>query len=396
MIKPAIVAVGYNRPMSMKRLLASICVASYPVKDITLIISIDESSKSDEIQNIAEKVQWNYGEKIIRRFSKRQGLRNHVLKCGDLSQEYGAVIVLEDDLIVSNSYYYFVYEAVNYYKNEKNIAGISLYSHAWNGYALCHFSPQKSPYDTYLGKYSISWGQCWLKDRWADFRKWYTLHEDKLPLTNNRMPENISHWNKHSWGKYFATYVVEKDIYYVIPYDSMSTNFSEIGEHNKVMNTAHQVSLLEGVKKTYVFPPYQEAVKYDIFFERIFDVVNGINGDEICVDINGLKRTTNNKKYILTTKKLPYKKIASFGMIMRPVDLNIIHLVSGNDIYLYQCNSNDNIPICCYSKSRKEYETYDISWKILLEIGIKRFYESLGNHIRLIFKNIFINKGKKI
>ena len=45
MIKPAIVAIGYNRPKLMKRLLDSVGKAYYEEDDISLIISIDESEK---------------------------------------------------------------------------------------------------------------------------------------------------------------------------------------------------------------------------------------------------------------------------------------------------------------------------------------------------------------
>ena len=105
MIKPVIVAVGYNRPHCMKRLLESIGNAEYEIDDVTLIISIDESNKSDLVQKVAEDFDWKHGEKIIRRFPERQGLKKHIIQCGDLSEKYGAVIILEDDLYVSPGFY---------------------------------------------------------------------------------------------------------------------------------------------------------------------------------------------------------------------------------------------------------------------------------------------------
>ena len=93
----AIIAVGYNRPLEMKRLLDSLCQAQIGDIEVDLIISLDKSDKQEDLKKICEEIQWDHGEKIIRPFSERQGLRNHILQCGDLTDRYDAVIVLEDD-----------------------------------------------------------------------------------------------------------------------------------------------------------------------------------------------------------------------------------------------------------------------------------------------------------
>ena len=266
-IKPAIVAVGYNRPDSMRRLLQSIVNAHYPFDGIDLIISIDESNRSDDVQKVADEFQWNYGNKIIKRYPERQGLRKHIIQCGDLSNQYGAVIILEDDLMVSPSFYNYTYAAINYYKDNPKIVGASLYSHCWNGYAGLQFIPEKNEYDAYLGQYSISWGQCWAKEQWNLFKEWYLLHEDKLPAENKAMPSTILRWSQQSWGKYFISYMVEKNLYYAVPYAGMTTNFSEMGTHNSSSSATFQVPLQQGNKVEYKLPDFEQAVKYDLFFD---------------------------------------------------------------------------------------------------------------------------------
>ena len=270
-IKPAIVAVGYNRPDSMRRLLQSIVNAHYPFDDIDLIVSIDESNRSDDVQKVAEEFEWKHGNKIIKRYPERQGLRKHIIQCGDLSDKYGAVIILEDDLMVSPSFYLYTYSAVNHYKDNKKIAGVSLYSHCWNGYAGLEFTPEQNEYDAYYGQYSISWGQCWTKEQWHLFKEWYLVHEDKLPAQNKAMPSTILRWSQQSWGKYFISYMIEKDLYYIVPYVGMTTNFSEMGTHNSASSATFQVPLQQGKKEDYKFPDDDQAIKYDLFFERIFE-----------------------------------------------------------------------------------------------------------------------------
>ena len=291
LIKPAIVVVGYNRPEAIKRLLISINNAYYMFDDIPLFVSIDECELSNEVEKVVRDMEWKHGDIIIRRFKNRQGLRRHIIQCGDLSEKYGAVIILEDDLVVSPSFYQFTYEAVNFYRNNQQICGISLYSHAWNGYAGISFMPMQNQYDVYMGQFSISWGQCWTAAQWKSFKEWYAENENKLPKENFSMPSNILTWNDQSWGKYFASYLVEKNLYYIIPYVSMSTNFSEAGQHCSQSNATYQVSLLVGLKRNYLFPEVIDAVKYDIFFERIFDniTIAEIDGNDICVNLNSSK-----------------------------------------------------------------------------------------------------------
>lgn len=370
----------------MRRLLTSITQASFPVDDIHLIISIDECNKSDEVQNVADNIEWTHGIKEVRRFKKRQGLRNHVIQCGDLSEKYGAVIILEDDLIVSQSFYIYAFQAVNFYKENNRIAGIGLYSHAWNGYAGYHFIPAASKYDTYLGQFSITWGECWTFNQWNGFKNWYLVHTNKLQTVDDNMPESISHWGNQSWGKYFAKYIVENDLYYVIPYFSLSTNFSEIGEHNNIQNTAHQVSILEGVKSDYFFPEVEDAIKYDLFFERIFEdgVFPEIDTKKVCVDLNGTKKPSIWGNYLLTTRKLPMELIRSYGLMMRPIDANIIHNVPGNDIFLYKCNKTIPDTICKNSKvsqNRMDYELYGFTTRFVVKQGCEHFAQAVKRRI---------------
>lgn len=380
MIKPVIVTVGYNRPDSMERLLKSVTVAYYPFEGIDLVISIDESSKSDDVQKVAESFEWKYGKKIIKRYPERQGLRRHVIQCGDLSEKYGAVIILEDDLVVSPSFYLYAYEAINRYDDDKKVAGVALYSHMWNGYANMEFKPVKNEFDVYFGQFGISWGQCWSCKQWSRFKEWYYIHEDKLPQVNYEMPSAISRWSAQSWGKYFVSFMVENDLYYVMPYTAMTTNFSEIGQHNIMIDTSHQVSLQQGKKEKYLLPSFEQGIKYDIFFERIFEKdIAGISPKDVCVNLNGMRLDMLGKRYLLTTKRdKKLNLIASFGLRMRPVDANVEYEVKGEDIFLYDVeNTNVILKEHSVSKKRKYYETYGLTWRVLLLIGVQKFIDAL-------------------
>lgn len=338
MSKPAIVVIGYNRVNSLKRLLKSISEADYSgFNNITLVISLDKAVNENEVLEVANNFKWNFGDKIIRKFDERQGLRKHVIQCGDLSNKYESIIVLEDDLIVSPNFYKYTVNALDFYKNNDKIVGIALYSHEWNGYAHRFFQPIVDNFDTYMGQFSITWGQCWTKKSWNKFKNWYNQVEGKLKV-NKMIPDNINRWSEHSWGKYFVNYIVDNDLYYVIPRISLTTNFSEIGQHAKVSDTEHQVRILESNNYNYNFAPFELAKKYNIFFENI-DLKNcfeeKILKDGITLDLNGYGFNNKENKYLLSTLELPYLVIKEFGLQMRPIDINVIKNIDGKGIYLY-------------------------------------------------------------
>lgn len=336
-MKPAVVAVGYDRPDSLKRLLNSVGNAFYSSNDIKLIISIDKSLNEKDVLKVANEFKWDYGEKIIRTFKNRQGLRRHIIQCGDYTEQYEAVIILEDDLIVSPNYYLYTQKALGFYKDEDKVTGIALYSHEWNGFIRKNFSPIVDRYDTYLGQFSITWGQTWTKKWWKNFKEFYLINENNLDDTLD-MPDQIRTWSDQSWGKYFVYYIIQRDLYYVIPRTSLSTNCSEIGQHNTHTNNYFQVKLLYDKKEEYLFAPVKYAQKYDIFcenmkLEELFS--DNIRMHGITVDLFGYNRNMNEKRYLLSTSSRPFKVVTSYGLQMRPIEMNIIFKISGNDIYLY-------------------------------------------------------------
>ena len=397
-IKPAIVIVAYDRTDSLRRLLNSIESAMYSVDDITLIISIDWSEKLNEVKALADGFCWNHGTKLVRSFESNQGLRKHVLACGDLSEKYGAVIVIEDDLVVAEDFYNYAYSAVNYYNGESNITGIALYSHCWNAHANLPFQPVKSVYDTYIAQFFVSWGQVWSYSHWKKFRDWYGKNQ-KLPRTSEIIPDVILGWPETSWGKYFAYYMASNNLYFVIPYNSMSTNYHEAGVHSKGASSTHHVPLQHGIKE-YSFVPFNESVKYDIFFERIFE--NGLEDysvkpEDLVVDLNGYRHIPSKKRYFLSSGEYDYPIIAKYGMKLRPIDENIVRQCEGNAIFLYDlANSDRNIGNKKHQISlpRARFELSGYSWRVLFPLAYRSFKRDLADYIerKLVRKKAHVKK----
>lgn len=337
MSKLALIVVAYNRENGMLRLLHSLENALYRSDPVTLIISIDNSG-SDSVLTAADRFHWSHGEKRIRTFSERQGLRKHILSCGDFLKEFDAVAVFEDDIIVSPDFYDYMVAAVEYYRDDENIAGISLYTPATNWNAQLPFIHSYGKSDVFFMQYAQSWGQIWMKKQWQAFADWYSENKD-FPVKGDHIPFWVTTWKDTSWLKYHIKYCIETDKFFVYPNVSLTTCFNDVGEHSKKANHSNQVQLLTCSGKSYTFEKMNsESVIYDAFFER--EGLDRYLGPNLCTDIYGTKRDYSSYDLLLTTKSLPYKVIRSFGLQLRPHENNIIYSVNGRDIFLYDLHQN--------------------------------------------------------
>jgi len=344
----AIVVAAFNRPESLKRLLASISQAEYNGNPVTLVISIDyqNSDRHAETVTIARNFEWMFGDKLIIEHQRNLGLKKHILSCGRLTANYPAIIMLEDDLLVSRQYYDYTRQMLEKYASDEHIAGISLYAPLWVsifGKPGRPFIPDSSAYDAYFIQCAQSWGQCWTAGMWDNFYEWFLQHDMKL-VPDPEIPGEVTRWPESSWLKYYICYVVKTNKYFVQPYISLTTNFGDIGTHTDIVNSSGQTPLQNG-KMQYRKPEFSEAVRYDVFFERMdLPASPDIISSDICVDLYGAKRNITKKRYWLTMDCAPYKIVSSYGLYLRPHERNAILNIQGNDIFLYDTNEQGQAP----------------------------------------------------
>lgn len=376
----AIVTVGYNRPDSVKRLLESLAKADYCGEQVTLYISIDKGERQKEVIDVANDFMWEYGEKIIRAYETKQGLMSHIIQCGDLTNVYDAVIILEDDLTVSPAFYSYFRQTLNFYRNDERIAGISLYSYQVNEFNSRPFEPVRNNCDVFMMQVAQSWGQCWSKEMWLKFKEWPYWNSNVLPARDD-LPYNVSRWKSSSWKKNYMTYIVDTNKYFVYPYVSLSTNHSDEGTHSSAAVNDYQVSLLEK-NMEWRLMPFEDCVKYDVFFERI-GIENSIPfvlGKKVCLDLYGCKRNFGDADILISTKSYPYKVIKTIQLKYRPHEINCINPVYGNGIFIYDLHIKDNAPrIDKYICSR--YDIRALKWKSTLLHGYRGLVSAIKNRI---------------
>ncbi len=377
--KIGILTIAFNRPDNLLRLLTFIDRAYFDSENIDLLISIDNSG-TDAVEKVAHSFLWKYGHKKIYTYPERMGLRKHILHCGNYLNNYDALIVLEDDLVVAPAFYQFAKIAVDKYSSEKSIAGISLYTPLWNHNAGYPFAPCNSQFDVYFMQMAQSWGQIWLANQWMDFIKWYELNTEFE--VSDDFPDFMTNWS-NSWLKYHNKYCVEKNKYFVYPYVGYTTCFSEVGEHSVLNSSNFQVSMLMGTIDEMRLPDLgnENAIKYDIFYERQgMGTYLNLYEKDLTVDLYGKKiRQETKRRYLLTTRCLPYKVKHTYGLQMRPQEQNVLYDVLGNEIFLYDTSQQTNF-IAQGLKAADKYVYFHRIYgntKILAKVLINKVIESV-------------------
>ena len=365
----AICIIAYNRIDSLKRVLTSL-EQSYYDESVTLIISIDKSNTT-QVEDFAKQYHWKQGEKRVITHPENLGLRKHVLKCGDLLQEYDALIVLEDDVSVAPSFFHYAKQCVKKYADDDNIAGISLYNFPLNYQNQLPFYPLHSDSDVYLMQCAQSWGQVWMKKQWFAFKEWYYNNSEEFGELAH-LPKAICIWPKSSWLKYHTRYCIENNKYFVYPYISLSTNNADAGTHYSKKTTLYQSQLFYGKKNTYNLNP---TIYYDGFFENeILNKTLGIPKEDLCIDFYCEKSNRLKKRYWLTRLQLPYKILKSFSLSLKPFEWNVINDINGYELYLYDTNSIENK---VFIPTKQLFNLYMYNKDLSLIYTLKRSIKSL-------------------
>jgi len=330
-----IVVATFNRPYSLKRILSSLDASAYPIP-VKLYISIDSGGDEETLQ-IAKDYTWAHGIKEVIHHNENLGLRDHILFCSDLAFNHDAIIVLEDDLYVSPGFYLYTLQANQFYNDDRQISSVSLYAHSYNETAQLPFIPVIDDSDVFFMQVPSSWGQCWSKDQWKNYRTWYDQHKNEKPSIDHGIPQNVVNWPDSSWKKFCFRYLIESNTYFVYPRLSLTTNFGEPGIHFNKKLSFQQVPLLS-TKKIFNLKKLSGSIPvYDSFCEISPLVISKflpfLQQYNYTVDLYGMKMPEHIKtEYVLTTKQCT-QSLFSFGREFKPHEYNMIKNLAGNDIF---------------------------------------------------------------
>ncbi len=407
---PAIVIVAYNRPDSLKRLLGSVSEIKYleAFGEIPLIVSIDHHPDNQDVVKIAEDFVWEYGKKEIIIYKNNLGLRKHILQCGDLTEKYESVIILEDDLFVSPYFYQYACKALNFFDDDYGVGGVSLYHYELAESSKQVFHPLYDGGDNYFMQFPSSWGQAWTQKQWQAFKSWYSKHNTPEQI-QSFLWRYLREWPETSWKKYYTAYLVDEKKYFVYPRISLSTNFGEQGTHQADSTKSIQVSL-QALPIEYRFMPLEESTaRYDSFFELEEESLLKVNPSlsvysPIEVDLYGKKEIEGVSKEFLLTSRFIANPEKSFGIDLRPLINNIIFSIQGNELFivrreeaLQQKTPFSNIYRSAKFRNYFNYHETGIQPLIIHSLGLRKYILSqFISKLRGLYAKFFsLKKGKQ-
>lgn len=190
----------YNRPLHVKRSIESL-LANELAKDSELYIfsdaAKDETTQGDvnEVRTIIHSIEGFKQIHLVER-EKNWGLaRNIIDGVTRLVDEHGRVIVLEDDLIVAPYFLKFMNDALETYQDEEKVGHIQ----------ACDFTKDPTLPDTFLIKWTGSWG-------WATWKRaWKHFNPNGQELLDELVKRNLTYRFDFN-GKYGFTRMLRKQI----------------------------------------------------------------------------------------------------------------------------------------------------------------------------------------
>lgn len=215
-----IVVFGYNRADMLDNLFRSLEKnKNIDQIDLYIFIDIPDKKKSKDIPLSKEVVEYANYYKTISNFKKveievakkHKGLANSIISgVSTIINKYGKVIVLEDDLKVSNDFVDYMQRGLNFYENNKRVWSVAAHCPMVTGLNKCREDVFLAPRVESLG-----WGT-W-KDRWQhtdwevtsydDFKKDYMGQllfnlggKDLCKMLRNQMTDNQFESWAIRWG----------------------------------------------------------------------------------------------------------------------------------------------------------------------------------------------------
>ena len=356
--RPTIVVVAYNRPDKLRRLLQSLsrtlAVHDRPTKVIVSVdgghpetLAVARSSPIEDVEVIAQ--------------TSRKGLREHVLWCGDLCERYGAIVVLEDDLILSPVALDFVARALPVVRQDPRVAALSLYAFDTNEFSRLPLNRAECVGDIFYARTGSSWGQVWWRDKWAEFRTW--LARDFRSDARYHVPSTVSEWPERSWKKLFNYFLSETAQYTAVPRYSLALALGEAGE-NARGNDPLSFSMARTVATEIEIKPRHDTLCLDAFLEFETDHTSWtVPGTTIAIsdvefDAFGTKRRADvGKACVLTARKqAPSAVIASFSESIGTPLLALCSGIPGTGLQLVRTSQFDDRGLL--SRSAAELRNY--------------------------------------
>jgi len=209
----ALAIFGYNRPEHLRKCLEAV----KRNKQIDTFIFLD-GGYDYEVFDVAES--FYKGCVFPRRDLPTLGISKAI--CGGIDillKRFDSIIVVEDDIIVSDNFIEYMLKGLEYYKDKKDIGSLT-------GYAMV-----ENP-TVYSAKRFTGWGWATWKDRWDKFERNIEPLDswgDDFPV----MLDNALKYKIDTWDAQFGAYHFMNNLKCICPPKSLTKNIGSYGTHTK-------------------------------------------------------------------------------------------------------------------------------------------------------------------
>lgn len=329
---PAIVIPVFQRVALLKELLQSLEKADYPEGNVPLIFKA-HLGVADDVWSLVKEYEWPYGQKECVRDEENLGLDQNILSCGDLTNQYDWVIILEDDSYASPRFYQYVLDAIKQQGTSHKLAQISLYRYQYLPITgLPHHLLDESGDGYYLQKTSTR-GQAFSKPQWSGFKEWLKANEHSQPP----LPSYIAAYGKHNWEYLHNAYIISNDLFVLHPKHSVITNQGPVGTHHRTTIDAGLFQTpLTWQKRSFQFLSFEESIlAYDAYFEWLPEKASSflpksLSSQAFDMDLHGTKPLDVLTSPTLFTSKTSKAPIKSYDGGLKPLEYNLIQEKSGS------------------------------------------------------------------
>ncbi len=319
-----VVVVTYDRPHALRDLLETLSLLRCPpaLHPVDLVISRDGGGGESTFPLLRDDA-WPHGKLTRISHPEHLGLREHVLRAGDLVDDYDALVMLEDDLLVSPALLEYLARALAAAADWEEVRQFALYSpNVAESYGL-PFTPVLSGDDLWYARVPCSWGQCWTRRQWRDFRVWLRTHPTCPRLESLRHP--AAAWGGQSWKKHFFEFLLQQDGWVLYPRESFSTNRGLPGVHFKREKLYFQVPVTLSPGTGPLPHPSRSGALYDAWFEPLATTLGLTSPDpsDIDVDLYGMKPLEACTRPWLLTRRPCRHVLRGYREAFRPLELNV-------------------------------------------------------------------------
>jgi len=330
---PTVVVNAFNRPESLGRLLGSL--SRCDVGDgADLVISVDGGgSHHHEVTSLAKAFDWTGGaSKVIEHDAL--GLVAHFRMCGDLVDELGPIVLLEDDLVVGPNALRFAGAALDFTAADDHVAGVSLSVPWFDGFRQLRFEPLLDGSDAIYAKVPWFHGMAWTPEQWRRHRVGAKTDRDI------DLPAAFAELGSNEWFPDAVRDLIARDCWYLLSRDAHAVNFGEPGTHFVAATTFFQQPMKRGrfTAPRLLGRDDDDVVPYDEYLEPesrwLAKYVDELQGLDLSLDLRGVRSPDSITTQWVVTSRPSMHPQRQWGSAMHPLEQNLLSDVPGSDLSL--------------------------------------------------------------